>query len=560
MQHINIKPQQLHISFVRLLGEGGFGKVFLADIASGHGFQQQAAVKVLHPQFQHHPELLVRQLDEARMLGLLNHRNIVKVYDVCEIDGQMSILMEYVEGVSLSKLLKFNPVPWGVALQWVSDCAAALHDAHQAHHPQTGRQLKLIHRDIKPSNLLISRSGTLKLLDFGIAKMDGVREAKTSTHQMGTERYMAPEQWLENTSSASVDIYALGRTMLEMLYGKLLPRCPLDVALHDQSIQRLVEEIPSVVDDSVPQIILDTGKNLLLEMLNHDPTRRPSAEEVADRALCLAEAIGVGSVRTYMASVFESLSVTASGVDSGSNSSMLSNTQTVQTSSLNIEVSSLGSLKLVSGGLSASVPSNSERASMDLPLGENAGAEAAVKIDSDSTLRLLSRALALVFLLGVFGLYGFMTLNANVEKLDASVSSSSTVEAIEKEDHGTSSVPTVSEGGDTLVVEEPLGTEDHEETQQAAADEPVKAKVPLKKQPVSKYEVVISSVPLGADVYLDGQYMGKSLLTLPAVSKGTHRIRLELGENSIHKKLSIRDNGRFVWRMNNPEGETWFSY
>ncbi len=559
MQHISIEPQQLHISFVQLLGEGGFGKVFLADIASGHGFQQQAAVKVLHPQFQHHPELLVRQLDEARMLGLLNHRNIVKVYDVCEVNGQVSILMEYVDGVSVSRLLKASPVPWGVALQWIADCAAALHDAHQAHHPQTGMPLKLIHRDIKPSNLLISRSGTLKLLDFGIAKMDGVREARTSTHQMGTERYMAPEQWLENTSSARVDIYALGRTMLEMLYGELLPRCPLDGTLHEQSIQRLVEGIPSAIDDSVPQMILDTGKNLLLEMLSHDPVRRPSAEEVADRALCLAEAIGVGSVRAYMASVFENLRVADPVLKVGHNLSMLSEmqTQSVQPSNVNIEVSSFGSLQLISGGLPTPVPSDFEPANMVAPVSDSTGIENAVMTDADSDWRLSPWVLALVFLIGTFGLYGFMAPHENVEGSDEPLSLGTT---LEKDVREMPLSPTISEGGDPNVAEGVENTEKHRATPQVTVDSSVNAKPPIKRQPVSKYEIVISSVPLGADVYLDGQYMGKSLLTLPAVSKGTHRIRLELGEKSIHKKLSIRDNGRFVWRMNNPEGETWFSY
>ncbi len=573
MQQINSEAQHLHISFVQLLGEGGFGKVFLADLAGGHGFQQQAAVKVLHPQFQHHPELLVRQLDEARMLGLLNHRNIVKVYDVCEINGQVSILMEYVDGISLSTLLKSSPVPWGVALQWVADCASALHDAHQAHHPQTGLPLKLIHRDIKPSNLLISKSGTLKLLDFGIAKMEGVREAKTSTHQMGTERYMAPEQWLENTSSASVDVYALGRTMLEMLHGKLLPRCPLDANLHGQSIQRLVDEIPCGIDDSVPQVILDTGKNLLLEMLSHDPMRRPSSEAVADRALCLAEAIGVGAVRAYMGSVFDKLNNEGLAGEALNDISMQSGfsemqTQSVQPSTVNIEVSSFGSLRLISGGLSASVLNqSSDQSSIDRPY--TGAVEATPSVSAvDSSVHVSSGRrwlLSLVVLIGALGLYGFMTPEQADEQGDESFASSYSSESDAKNTKGITTATNMqivrsglNENEDSLAIPEKMSAMGV--SVKSVGQEANVRPATVKKQPLPTFEVVISSVPLGADVYLDGKYMGKSLLTLPAVSKGTHRIRLELGQKSIHKKLSIRDNGRFVWRANNPEGDTWFSY
>ena len=260
MTSIAISPietkNEIQLSLLQVLGQGGFGKVFLADVQSGSSFQQRVAIKVLHPEYQQETQLLARQLDEARMLGLLNHRNIVKVFDICNLSGQNAILMEYVDGVSLSEMLKHQSIPWGVTWQLVADCASALTAAFEGVHPQTGKRLRLIHRDIKPSNLLVSKSGTLKVLDFGIAKMDGDREAKTSTHQMGTARYMAPEQWLENTSSSSVDVYALGRTALEMLLGRLVPRTPLDPRLHREQLQI---QLQSVSIDETPRVVFDTG-------------------------------------------------------------------------------------------------------------------------------------------------------------------------------------------------------------------------------------------------------------------------------------------------------------
>ena len=157
--------------------------------------------------------------------------------------------------------------------------------------------LELIHRDVKPSNILLSTSGTVKLLDFGIAKMNGVRESKTSTHQMGTARYMAPEQWLSNHSSSAVDVYALARTALEMLMGELLPRTPLEKGLHDQILLQTVQNVPTT---DVPHILADAGRDLLWSMLSYEFEKRPNISEVADRALGLAEAMGVTSLRTLV--------------------------------------------------------------------------------------------------------------------------------------------------------------------------------------------------------------------------------------------------------------------
>ena len=115
----------VHISLLRLLGQGGFGQVFLAEMNTEYGFTQRVAVKVLHPEYQHDQKILSRLIDEARMLGALNQRNIVKVHDVCEINGQMAIIMEYIEGLSLS-VSKQSPIGWAETWQVIADCAAGL--------------------------------------------------------------------------------------------------------------------------------------------------------------------------------------------------------------------------------------------------------------------------------------------------------------------------------------------------------------------------------------------------------------------------------------------------
>ena len=544
MTSIAISPietkNEIQLSLLQVLGQGGFGKVFLADVQSGSAFQQRVAIKVLHPEYQQETQLLARQLDEARMLGLLNHRNIVKVFDICNLSGQNAILMEYVDGVSLSEMLKHQSIPWGVTWQLVADCASALTAAFEGVHPQTGKRLRLIHRDIKPSNLLVSKSGTLKVLDFGIAKMDGDREAKTSTHQMGTARYMAPEQWLENTSSSSVDVYALGRTALEMLLGRLVPRTPLDPRLHREQLQI---HLQSVFTDETPRVVFDTGLQLLMEMLSHDANLRPTVEEVADRALALAEAEGVVSIGAFVRERIDAISVEKHVVQSNTPEQQLV----------------LGVHPVHEYVLGVDEVSNTTL-SMQKDTVESVILRSGEELDS-----LQSRRTVLNHnYWWMFGLSVLLLLGALLLVLEDGFSQDEMVTDVVSTELSTKSDVVLKDSNTQENIQTVLSTQEAPNviavSQETLKKETLSHKSSTKRPVLPSYEVVMSSVPLGAEVFVDNISVGRTLVTIQRLTKGEHQIRMSLGGLDIERTIEVDSSGRFVWKVHEKGASEWLSY
>jgi serine/threonine protein kinase len=274
------------VEFLEVLGRGGFGAVYLADLHGQDGFVQRVAVKVLDARMNESSDIAARQRDEARLLARLNHDHIVKVFDLTEVQGRPSVIMEYVEGVDLGQLVRQGPLPPKVAIQAVSQAASALHAAWESVDPQSGQPLRVVHRDIKPSNLLLSRHGGLKVLDFGIARGDFDREGATGSVQFGTSRFMAPEQWLYRAVSDKVDVYALGVTLIELLAGAALERAPLDPERFRAHMDAAVR---AVVSADLPPAVQQGLRTLCSTMLSFDPSDRPSAARVHEHTLALAD-------------------------------------------------------------------------------------------------------------------------------------------------------------------------------------------------------------------------------------------------------------------------------
>lgn len=196
------------------LGRGTMGIVF-----SGHQMKldRPVAIKVLTPHPDLHGILADRFMIEARTMAKLNHGNIVSIHDFDQTDcGLLHFTMEKVQGITLKGHLELNSISLRDLLMIMSQVADAIGLAHE---------LDVIHRDIKPENILVSRRGHAKVLDFGLAKLEGASHVArlTRTHQMlGTPLYMAPEQ----ASSAKnvdhrADLYALGVILFEILTGNM---------------------------------------------------------------------------------------------------------------------------------------------------------------------------------------------------------------------------------------------------------------------------------------------------------------------------------------------------
>jgi len=284
------------IKFVEALGKGGFGSVYLADVRSRDNFAQRVAVKILNEDLGSNVDIAGRQRDEARLLGQLNHDHIVKVFDLLDIDGRPAVLMEYVPGVDAGRLLQQGALPPRAALEIVAATASALHAAQTTISPFTGRPLAVIHRDVKPSNLLLSEHGTLKVLDFGIARADFDREGQTRSVQFGTARYMAPEQWLNEPLTEAVDVFALGVSTLEMMSGSWADRLPLRSDKYNAGRDAQIARLRRPRWGGVWWRELE---ELLQDMMAFDAEERPSAEHIQEVCTRLSEEIGGESLRRY---------------------------------------------------------------------------------------------------------------------------------------------------------------------------------------------------------------------------------------------------------------------
>jgi hypothetical protein len=199
---------------VRCLGQGGMGAVYQAV---QRDLDRTVAIKILPPEIAADAEFSERFRREASALASLDHPNIVRLFDYGQREGLAYFVMEFVDGVDLSRRIASGPVTADEAFGIVSQLCDALHHSH-------GRGV--VHRDIKPANLLITREGRVKVADFGLARLvnpgAGDPGLTRTNATLGTPRYMAPEQMAgASGSDHRVDIYAVGVVLYELLTGHM---------------------------------------------------------------------------------------------------------------------------------------------------------------------------------------------------------------------------------------------------------------------------------------------------------------------------------------------------
>ena len=210
---------------IAVLGEGGMGKVWRAHHA---GLNRDDALKVLPEAFATDPERLARFRREAQVLASLNHPNIAHVYGLEQSNGAQALVMELVEGPTLADRITHGPIPVDEALPMAKQIAEALEAAHEQ---------GIIHRDLKPANIKVRPDGTVKVLDFGLAKAlepagaisPSLSQSPTITSPammtgvgvlLGTAAYMSPEQARGKVVDKRTDIWAFGCVLYEMLTGQ----------------------------------------------------------------------------------------------------------------------------------------------------------------------------------------------------------------------------------------------------------------------------------------------------------------------------------------------------
>jgi formylglycine-generating enzyme required for sulfatase activity/predicted Ser/Thr protein kinase len=195
-----------------LIGRGGMGSVYLASHVH---LGTKAALKVLLEQYSDDPTIKNRFINEARLLHELRHPNVVEQREFFEENGRLVLVMEYVDGRGLDRMIghEVGPIPWEKALPLFIQILDGIGYAHSK---------GIIHRDIKPANILVSKDGKVKITDLGIAKIAGQKGMTRTGTQMGTLYYESPEQikGAKDVDQRS-DIYSLGMTLYEMLAGRL---------------------------------------------------------------------------------------------------------------------------------------------------------------------------------------------------------------------------------------------------------------------------------------------------------------------------------------------------
>ena len=259
-----------HYADVTPLGQGAMGTVWRG---TDRVLEREVAIKVMRPDMAQQDGLPERFMLEARALARLSHPNIVAVHRVLQEDGLFWIEMEYVAGTPLDvKLRQEGALPWPMAVGLVIQALRGLEVAHAA---------GIVHRDIKPGNAIVTPQGALKLMDFGIARVQQATSLTRTGYALGTVAYMAPEQiTTPHLVDERTDLYAIGILLYELLSGHVPFRGSTEYDILEQQVRATPP--PLVLSGQQPPAAL---MSQLTKVLSKDPAQRH------DSAQCLRAAL-----------------------------------------------------------------------------------------------------------------------------------------------------------------------------------------------------------------------------------------------------------------------------
>jgi len=287
------------------LGVGGMAQVFKARALGPGGFRRDVVVKRILPEYGRDAEFIRMFVDEAKILGLLHHPNVVQVYEFGEDDGVLFLALEYVEGPSLSRVLRTlrganKRMPPAIVAFVAREICRALECVHELADEQN-RPLGAIHRDVTPSNVILTPAGEVKLLDFGVATFkDALQATKTGTVK-GKPAYLAPEQLEGKPIDGRVDLFALGIVMHEMLTLQHLFAGDSDLGTVKQIMEMDIPK-PSAHRNDVPEALDQT----VMRALERDRDKRfGSAKEMAAALddFVVASKLHVGDVVNFVRAI-----------------------------------------------------------------------------------------------------------------------------------------------------------------------------------------------------------------------------------------------------------------
>ena len=264
------------------LGQGGTANVCLAVARGPSGFNKLVVLKFLKDELAAEPEFRRMFLNEARLAARLNHPNVVQTYEVFEEAGRPIIVMEYLEGAPLSRIVsrareQGHPIPLTMHLRIICETLNGLHYSHELR-DYDGTPLGVVHRDMSPQNIFVSFSGKITLLDFGIAKLTySIAETQTGVLK-GKLRYMPPEQILGETVDGRTDIFAVGVMIWEALVRQKMWSGVSDANIMYNVLNGAIPS-PRKVRPDVPEAL----ERICMKALATDPNHRyGTAAELQD--------------------------------------------------------------------------------------------------------------------------------------------------------------------------------------------------------------------------------------------------------------------------------------
>jgi serine/threonine protein kinase len=274
------------------LAEGGMAEIFLAKSIGMAGLERHVVLKRVLPERARDPAFVAMFLDEARLAAQLHHPNVAQVYDIGKLGDSFFFTMEYVHGENARELLaklmtQRRQLAIGDALTIVAGGAAGLHHAHERRGPDR-KPLGIVHRDVSPSNVLVSYEGSVKVVDFGIAKANARNAADTRTGSVkGKVAYMSPEQCKGRELDRRSDVFSLGIVLWELCTGHRLFKYDTDFDTMSAIVYQDVPP-PSHMRPGVPAEV----DKIAATAMAKDPNRRFAT------AAEMLEAIETAAVRT----------------------------------------------------------------------------------------------------------------------------------------------------------------------------------------------------------------------------------------------------------------------
>jgi serine/threonine protein kinase len=264
------------------IGEGGMAEVYRALMTGPEGFERELVLKRILPRLSETGDFKTMFIREAKISALLLHPNIVQIYEFGEADGAYFIAMESVQGVTLREALttlrrQQRAMPYLVAADIARQICIGLDYAHSLNGPD-GVPLEIVHQDISPTNIMLAYNGTVKILDFGIARAASFAEEEAKKGLIkGKVSYLSPEQIHVRPFDSRADVFALGVVFHEMLTGRRLFQAKNDIGRMRQLLSQTVAP-PSALNAAIPREL----DRIVMRALEMDPAARyPSTADMA---------------------------------------------------------------------------------------------------------------------------------------------------------------------------------------------------------------------------------------------------------------------------------------